>query len=135
MAVTFESHGGVSLVKVTLVGRALGIALVSALASCGGIRSSALKNLYNRHISQLNRLCIALVIVHHTNRMIVTIRYVNLNVFFDWVKEGSETTGLIESRIECIIILDRSFTVAEPREHLIPKWIYYLYLVVISVSH
>jgi hypothetical protein len=67
--------------------------------------------------------------------MIVTIRYVDFNVFFEWVEKGSETTWLIESRIESIIILDRSFTVAQPREHLVPKWIYYLYLVVISVSH
>ena len=44
--------------------------------------------------------------------MVVTVCYVYLDVFLDWVKEGSKATWLVEGRIECIIILDCSFPVA-----------------------
>jgi hypothetical protein len=51
LPVAFEPHGGVSLIKVALIGGALGLALVASLTRCGRISPRCTLHGNNRHIS------------------------------------------------------------------------------------
>jgi hypothetical protein len=134
LPVAFEPHG--VLIQVALVCGAFGLALVSALAGCCRLRPRGQYVAgHCRDTLELNRRSVALVVVNWTDRVVVTVCYVDLDIFLNGVEEWGEATGFIERGVEGVLILDCGLTVAQPGENFVPKRIYNLNLVIVCIRY
>ena len=76
-----------------------------------------------------------MVIVDVSDAVIITISYKHFNIVFLWVEHTADTTGLVQRRVEGLLVFKGGFSVTKPGKNFIIERIYDFYFVIVSVGH